>query len=918
MSSSRSSRRLAKRVHRHTRRFCSIEPLESRALLTAVPFVVSTSPTFSDDPAIVSAVPAGLDSVKIEFDQSVLNAEDPASYDLRGAGADGAFDTADDRVETLVAEYSGGKTAMLRFSKIPVDVYRLSVFDEIGILDGSQFVPLDGDGDTVAGGDYVRQFEIVPGVATKFAISGVPSSVGAGEQQMATLTALDAYGNVATSYANTVAWTSGDTRAELPASYTFTAADAGVHTFAMTLNSVGDSHWIKATDTQTGTFKSQTGISVTSATISAGSLSFTGFPTEVEAGLSQSFVLSALDGAGNLKKDYAGLVEFSSTDPLASLPAAYQFTSADGGDRTFSATLKTAGIQQLTATDVGTGESFSISINVLPTAVSKFTVAGFPSPTIAGESHEFTVVAADKYGNVATGYTGTVAFTSSDTNAILPPNYTFTAEDQGRRTFVATLLNTGTSRSIVATDTVTSATGKQTGIQVQASFIRYASSSNTIIVDGGSATLSKIHLVVPDAPLTRVDSDQAIWKLDANVRIINGGSLLLHGTAIGGDVNELRLRSENTDAADAIIEVRADYGDIHVDSTFITSWDSAAGGPDTEYDLYKRSYIRARSRLADDQLTPLQSRMDILNSEVAYLGYYGPEAYGLTWKVVGDPGPNHELYGQVDVLGDIMNSHIHHLYFGVYTYGAFGMQIIGNEVAYNVAYGIDPHDDSDELRIEGNYAHHNGTHGIIASQRCNDLVIRNNISSDNGGNGIMLHRNSNRALVEGNLVENNDDSGIAIFDSHDNVVQGNTSRYNKHGIRFSVGASNNWVEANEFSYNTQRGLQFYQGSDLPTSGDGRPKNNTFLSNVIVGNLEHAIRLRDSDDNVFEANTISGNGRNNSLLFDGGVGNTLRNNIFGTVSVVDVRGTADRQSTIIIDDQPGIHLVLDEYSIAIYV
>lgn len=28
-----------------------------------------------------------------------------------------------------------------------------------------------------------------------------------------------------------------------------------------------------------------------------------------------------------------------------------------------------------------------------------------------------------------------------------------------------------------------------------------------------------------------------------------------------------------------------------------------------------------------------ECRMDIVNSEIAYLGYYGSEAYGLTWKV---------------------------------------------------------------------------------------------------------------------------------------------------------------------------------------------------------------------------------------------------------------------------------------------
>ncbi len=48
-----------------------------------------------------------------------------------------------------------------------------------------------------------------------------------------TVTALDAYGNVVTNYQGTITLTTTDPDpgVVLPASYTFTAADAGVHTF---------------------------------------------------------------------------------------------------------------------------------------------------------------------------------------------------------------------------------------------------------------------------------------------------------------------------------------------------------------------------------------------------------------------------------------------------------------------------------------------------------------------------------------------------------------------------------------------------------------------------------------------------------------------------------------------------------------
>jgi hypothetical protein len=76
------------------------------------------------------------------------------------------------------------------------------------------------------------------------------------------------------------------------------------------------------------------------------------------------------------------------------------------------------------------------------------------------------VTAKDPFGNTATSYRGTVHFTSSDSAAGLPANYTFVAADNGVHTFSATFHATGT-QSITATDTVTSSIrGTQSGIVV--------------------------------------------------------------------------------------------------------------------------------------------------------------------------------------------------------------------------------------------------------------------------------------------------------------------------------------------------------------------------------------------------------------------------------------------------------------------
>src|SRR5207244_1832539 len=73
--------------------------------------------------------------------------------------------------------------------------------------------------------------------------------------------------------------------------------------------------------------------------------------------------------------------------------------------------------------------------------------------------------AKDAFGNTAAGYAGTVHFTSSDAQAVLPADSTLT---KGVGTFSATLKTAGT-QSITATDTVTSSiTGTQSGIVVTA------------------------------------------------------------------------------------------------------------------------------------------------------------------------------------------------------------------------------------------------------------------------------------------------------------------------------------------------------------------------------------------------------------------------------------------------------------------
>jgi len=316
--------------------------------------------------------------------------------------------------------------------------------------------------------------------ASSFTVSGFSSPISAGQADTFTVTALDSNGNVLTGCNGTVHFTSSDPQASLPADYTFRGADYGVHTFSATLKTEGTQSLTATQETATGT---QAAITVNPP--SAGGLTVS-FPSPIIAGQATSFTATALDTLGHvMTSGYTGTVHISCTDPQAVFPADYTFTATDNGTHTFSATLKTAGPQIIYVYDsvAGIGDG-GTSIKVNGAAPSTMIVSGFPSTTTAGVAGSFTVTLKDPYGNIASGYRGTVHFTSSDAKAVLPANYTFTVADAGLHTFTATLKTAGT-QSITARDTVTgSLTSMDGGVTVNAArasrFIIAAPTSVTV------------------------------------------------------------------------------------------------------------------------------------------------------------------------------------------------------------------------------------------------------------------------------------------------------------------------------------------------------------------------------------------------------------------------------------------------------
>ena len=146
------------------------------------------------------------------------------------------------------------------------------------------------------------------------------------------------------------------------------------------------------------------------------------------------------------------------------------FADAAGNDYHLSATSPAIGAASATdapATDLDgnarpQGNRYDIGayqyVGTPAPSAASFTVSA-PSAATAGTSFQVTVSALDSSNNMVTGYRGTVHFTSSDGQAVLPADYAFTSADAGKHTFTVTL-ETASSQTVTVSDT---AHGSATG-----------------------------------------------------------------------------------------------------------------------------------------------------------------------------------------------------------------------------------------------------------------------------------------------------------------------------------------------------------------------------------------------------------------------------------------------------------------------
>ncbi len=289
--------------------------------------------------------------------------------------------------------------------------------------------------------------------ATHFSLTA-PVTVTAGTAFNFTLTARDAANNPVPDYSGTVRFTSTDNQAELPADYTFVTGDAGAHVFSATLKTTG-AQTLTGTDTAKPTLNGNASITVTAGVPADMRFGQQPSTAAINAVLAPAVTVRIVDAFGNT------VTTANDTVTLA--------LSANPGSGTLNGTTSRAAVSgiatfnNLSVDKPGNGYTLAPSGGGLPgpfTASAPFNITTKPATQLrvtapatanSGTPFQVTVTAVDADNQPVTTYTGAVRWTSSDPQAVLPPDYTYTAADAGAHVFTVTLKTLG-SRTITVTD----------------------------------------------------------------------------------------------------------------------------------------------------------------------------------------------------------------------------------------------------------------------------------------------------------------------------------------------------------------------------------------------------------------------------------------------------------------------------------
>ncbi|HEY6139167.1 MAG TPA: Ig-like domain-containing protein [Thermoanaerobaculia bacterium] len=190
-----------------------------------------------------------------------------------------------------------------------------------------------------------------------------PSSAAGGSAINVTVTALDAANAAVSGYRGTAHFTSSDGAAVLPADYAFTAADAGAHTFSVTLNTAG-AQTVTATDTAASSITGAASVAVTT-TKTPTTTSLASSPNPSTSGQAVTFTATVTPSAA------AGTVTFK--DGAAAIGSG----TLSGGTATFTTSSLSSGAHSMTAVYSGNA-TYAASASAAITQTVNQSLAGTP------------------------------------------------------------------------------------------------------------------------------------------------------------------------------------------------------------------------------------------------------------------------------------------------------------------------------------------------------------------------------------------------------------------------------------------------------------------------------------------------------------------------------------------------------------
>ncbi|HXT03166.1 MAG TPA: S8 family serine peptidase, partial [Casimicrobiaceae bacterium] len=284
------------------------------------------------------------------------------------------------------------------------------------------------------------------------------------------------------------------------------AIAGGIATLTTSALTTAKTYSVAATYGGDTNFKSSSGTLSGGQVVKSGApakLAFDVQPMDTQAGqaIAPAVTVRILDAAGNQTASTASVTLVANGPGAASFTGGSTTTAVGAaGVATFgNLHLNTAGSYTIGAVSTELAAATSNSFNVTPGPAVTFAF-DLPGTITAGQSFTFTLTAKDQFANTATGYLGTVHFTSSDTQAMLPGDTNFAAGDQGVKTLtLATVLKTAGNQTITATDTV-------------AVTPTIAGTSATITVSPGNATV--LLVTAPAAAVASTPFDVTVEARD--------------------------------------------------------------------------------------------------------------------------------------------------------------------------------------------------------------------------------------------------------------------------------------------------------------------------------------------------------------------------------------------------------------------